>query len=57
MNDELIIELKSTKALASEHLAQLLNYLSITHQPVGLLINFGSYRFEARTVHALKHKI
>ena len=50
VDDKLIIELKATKALAPEHLAQTLNYLKITGIPVGLLINFGSYRFERRTV-------
>ena len=53
VNDSLIIELKSCKAIANEHLAQLLNYLTITRQLAGLLINFGSYRFESRVVHAV----
>ena len=52
MNDELIIELKAVKMIANEHLAQLLNYLAITKQSAGLLINFGSYEFESRVVHA-----
>ena len=52
VNDELIIELKAVKTITNEHLAQLLNYLAITKQPAGLLINFGSYRFESRVVHA-----
>ena len=47
VNDELIIELKTVKMIANEHLAQLLNYLAITKQAAGLLINFGSYRFES----------
>ena len=51
---ELIIELKAVKALANEHLAQLLNYLTIAKQPVGLLINFGSYKFETRIAHQRK---
>jgi len=50
VDDKLIVELKATKALAPEHLAQTLNYLKITGTPVGLLINFGSYKFERRTV-------
>ncbi len=37
----LVVELKSVAELAPEHEAQLLNYLRITHQPVGYLINFG----------------
>lgn len=52
VNDELIIELKAVKMITNEHLAQLLNYLAITKQAAGLLINFGSYKFESRVVHA-----
>ena len=37
----LVVELKSISQLAPEHEAQLLNYMRITRQPVGYLINFG----------------
>ena len=50
VNEFLILELKSVKALSGEHYAQTLNYLKITGYQRGLLINFGSYRFEVRTV-------
>ncbi len=50
VNDSLIVELKAVKTLATEHFARIMNYLKITRNPVGLLINFGSYRFERRTV-------
>ena len=50
IDGKLIVELKATRALAPEHLAQTLNYLKITGSPVGLIINFGSYKFERRTV-------
>jgi GxxExxY protein len=50
VNGELILELKSVSALKSEHYAQVLNYLKITGFAKALLINFGSYRFETRTV-------
>ena len=50
INGELIVELKAAKTLAPEHLAQVLNYMKITGIPVALLINFGSYKFERRTV-------
>jgi GxxExxY protein len=43
---ELIIELKTAKALAAEHEAQILGYLKSARLKHGLLINFGSYRFE-----------
>jgi GxxExxY protein len=50
VNDCLIVELKAVKTLAPEHLAQVLNYLNIARRPIGLLINFGSFKFERRTV-------
>jgi GxxExxY protein len=44
----LIIELKTAKTLAPEHEAQILGYLKSSRLEHGLLINFGSYRFEIR---------
>jgi GxxExxY protein len=37
----LIVEVKSVDRLAAVHAKQLLTYLSLCDQPVGLLINFG----------------
>ena len=37
----LVTELKSVSQLVPEHEAQLINYMRITKQPVGYLINFG----------------
>ena len=45
---ELIVELKTAKALANEHEAQILGYLKSARLGHGLLINFGSYKFEIR---------
>ena len=44
----LIVELKAAKALAAEHEAQVLGYLKSARLEHGLLINFGSYKFEIR---------
>jgi GxxExxY protein len=44
----LIVELKTAKALANEHEAQILGYLKSSRLEHGLLINFGSYKFEIR---------
>lgn len=44
----LIVELKATKTIADEHVAQTLGYLKASRIEHGLLINFGSYRFEVR---------
>ena len=43
-----IVELKSTAALLPVHEAQLLNYLKATKARHGLLINFGSEKFQCR---------
>lgn len=40
--DAIIVELKAVRELASDHEAQLFNYLRIAQQPVGYLVNFGS---------------
>ena len=44
----LIVELKTAKALAPEHEAQVLGYLKSSRLEHALLINFGSYRFDIR---------
>lgn len=41
VNDLVILEIKAAKAIASEHEAQLLNYLKTTPFEVGLILNFG----------------
>jgi GxxExxY protein len=46
INDLLLIELKACKTLIIEHKAQMLHYLKATGIEHGLLINFGSYKFE-----------
>jgi GxxExxY protein len=46
IEDCLIIELKACKSISSEHTAQLLGYLRASGIEHGLLINFGSYKFQ-----------
>ena len=48
IDGRLIIELKAAKTIADEHVAQLLGYLKSARIEHGLLINFGSYRFEIK---------
>jgi GxxExxY protein len=48
VDDRLIVELKAVRVLAEEHTAQILGYLKSTRIEHGLLINFGSARFEVR---------
>jgi GxxExxY protein len=48
VDSRLIVELKTAKALAPEHVAQIMGYLKSTRLEHGVLINFGSYKFEIR---------
>jgi GxxExxY protein len=45
---QLIVEVKACKALADEHVAQVIGYLRASRIEHGLLINFGAERFEIR---------
>ena len=42
VEEKVMVELKTVKALAPEHEAQIINYLHGTGIEVGLLINFGN---------------
>ncbi len=44
----LVIELKAAKNIDDAHIAQLLGYLRSTKLHHGLLINFGSYKYQIR---------
>jgi len=48
VEQKLIVELKTAKTIIPEHEAQILGYLKSSRIQHGLLINFGSYRFEIR---------
>jgi iron complex transport system substrate-binding protein len=41
VNQRVLIEIKSVERLHAAHAKQLLTYLRLTKQPLGLLINFG----------------
>ena len=41
INDTVLVEVKSVERLNAAHAKQLLSYLRLTKQPLGLLINFG----------------
>ena len=46
--DGIVIELKAVPALQNAHIAQTINYLSAMKIDYGMLINFGSPKFESR---------
>ena len=41
VHDAIVVELKAVSALATEHEAQLFNYMRIARRTVGYLLNFG----------------
>jgi len=48
IDNRLIVELKAVRAVAEEHIAQLLGYLKSGRIETGLLINFGSPRLHVK---------
>jgi len=48
IDNRLIVELKAARAIAEEHIAQLLGYLRSSRIETGLLINFGSPRIHVK---------
>ena len=46
--DGIVIELKAVSSLQNAHIAQTINYLSAMKIDYGMLINFGSLKFESR---------
>lgn len=53
VEDTVIVELKAVRNLAVAHEVQLVNYLTATQKPVGLLFNFGapSLEIKRKTLH------
>jgi len=41
VNGEIVVEVKTCKAVANEHRSQTLNYLKATQKPLAVLLNFG----------------
>jgi len=48
VDNRLIVELKACRTIADEHIAQLLGYLKSSKIEHGLLINFGSAKFQIK---------
>ncbi len=48
IDGRLIIELKAAREIVDEHIAQVLGYLKSSRLEHGLLINFGSHKFQIK---------
>lgn len=50
VNNIIIVELKSAKDFAQEHIAQVINYLKASGLKLGILLNFGPNGLEHRRI-------
>jgi GxxExxY protein len=55
VEDLVLVELKAVSRVLQEHKAQVINYLTATGFPIGLLVNFGTPRIEYYRLHARQH--
>ena len=44
--DKIILEIKSTTGLVDDHIARTINYLKVSGNKLGLLVNFGRMKLE-----------
>ena len=51
VEDLVLVELKAVSRILQEHKAQVINYLTATGFPTGLLVNFGTPRIEYFRLH------
>ncbi len=56
VNNEIIIEVKSTSAVAAVHFKQTMTYLNMTGLPTAFILNFGQSTLKAGGIHRLKNK-
>ena len=52
VDEKIVVELKATEKMNPLFMKQVKTYLIAMNLPLGLLINFGSYKFERRTITA-----
>lgn len=48
--DKIILEVKCMSGLCDEHIAQTLNYLTVSQNRLGLLVNFGKEKLEYKRI-------
>jgi GxxExxY protein len=48
--DKIILEIKAVKNIIDEHIAQTINYLKVSGNELGLLVNFGRGSLESKRI-------
>ena len=57
VDGRLVVEIKSVERLLAVHAKQLLTYLRLLHQPVGLVINFGGETLKEGVRRVVNHHL
>jgi GxxExxY protein len=50
VHDGIILEVKATSGIIDEFVAQTINYLKVSQNKLGLIINFGTNRIETKRI-------
>nr|MBP7654644.1 GxxExxY protein [Candidatus Dependentiae bacterium] len=50
IDNKIILELKATDNICSEHISQILNYLKASEVKVGYILNFGRNKLEFKRI-------
>lgn len=48
--DEIILEIKTAKAIGDEHIAQTLNYINLSYNKLGIIVNFKNKSLEHKRI-------
>lgn len=56
VENTVVVELKAVRELAAAHEVQLVNYLTATGKPVGLLLNFGEQKVTVKRKYKDYHR-
>ena len=48
--DKIILEIKGTKEIKDEYIAQSINYLKVSDNPLALIVNFGELRLNYKRI-------
>lgn len=48
--NKIVLEIKSCSGIVDEHIAQVINYLAVSNNKLGLLVNFGRDKLEYKRI-------
>ena len=48
--DDIILEVKSVKAITDEFIAQSINYLKVSNNKLALIVNFGQIKLQSKRI-------